>query len=260
MSPVEPKPRVGLLLPPLPTLLGAQRQRRYHRAAEVGEGCFDDEVDPALFANDCILARKPLKRPEVAGLHVSQRIEQFEPVTLGEALTAQARVVEVTARRNGTLVRARVAFARADGSVPVVGEIGSLETDAAAMRAKPRSGRPAEADALSDFVELSRKHPTEARVKDYSFEFPDYLVHFDPQVSDRLGLRSPVAQGLMSFSYMAEVMARGGPPRRFALWAEFRHPVFWDDRVRLLGRGREYLVLNEAGVICSTGGCSDLAG
>jgi hypothetical protein len=60
---------------------------------------------------------------------------------------------------------------------------------------------------------------------------------FRPAVAAGVGLRVPVAQGLMSFTWMMRAIAEGGLPERFALAATFRRPVFWDETVEVLRRG-----------------------
>ena len=84
---------------------------------------------------------------------------------------------------------------------------------------------------------------TPQRVADYSHEFPDYKVHFDPAVAATVGLRAPVAQGLMSFTWMMRAIAEEGLPERFSLAATFRRPVFWDETVEVLRRDAELAIV-----------------
>jgi hypothetical protein len=88
---------------------------------------------------------------------------------------------------------------------------------------------------------------------DYSFEFPDYLVHFDPAEAAAVGLRAPVAQGLMSLTWMTEALARDGAPRQLDIEASFRSPIYWDDRVDVLRDDKaDLLVVRDEG-LCSRG-------
>jgi len=242
----------GLVLQDWPTVVTAARQRRYHAAADVDGALFGDQVDLSVLANDTILATRYLKTEAVDGLHAGQRMRQSEPVHLDEALTLKGRIGAVRPTPRGSFVTFAFDFVRADGGVPLRGELLSFRVDAAAARERDAAAAatPGEAD---DAVLLARKPLTPDRVAAYSHEFPDYLVHFDPAAAASVGLRAPVAQGLMSFTWMMEVLARRGLPPRLDIEASFRRPIFWDDEVRILARGdRELLVATAQGGVCST--------
>jgi hypothetical protein len=252
MSIAEVELHEGLALPPRETIVDAERQRRYHASAEMAEGLFAETVDPSILANDCILAGYPLRDGRITNLHMSQRMVQSAPVRLGEPLRLTGRVAELAPMGKGRRVRIDLEFTRADGSVPVRAEMTSLQVDRAAMRQKGAGS--AKSFEIEGFETVASKHPTAARVTGYSVEFPLDQVHFDPAVAAAIGLRAPVAQGLMSLTWMMESLAKNGVPRELDILAEFRRPIFWDDRITVLEQAETaFQVRNAADEVCSIG-------
>ena len=79
-------------------------------------------------------------------------------------------------------------------------------------------------------------------------------------VATAIGLRAPIAQGLMSLSWMMEALARNGAPAELDILTEFRHPIFWEDRITVLARGEAaYQVRNAEARVCSIGRVRHLA-
>jgi hypothetical protein len=248
---------VGMALQDWPTVVTAERQASYHRAAELPEGLFGDFVDLSILANDTILATSYLKTEAVDGLHAGQRMRQVEPVRLDEPLTLKGRIGSIRETAKGNIVTYAFDFQRPDGSVPVTGELISFQVDPAAMR-KKGAGKPVAADATG-FVKVGHKVLRPELVGGYSFEFPGYLVHFDPEEAAAVGLRAPVAQGLMSLTWMMEAVARDGVPKAVNIAADFRSPIFWDDSIDVFSRGGDELMVAKAdGSICSLGRVTDL--
>jgi len=246
------KIEAGQELPEWSCVVTPALQRRYHEAAEVPEGLFGDRVDVSVLANQCLVATAPLRRGRKAGLHMGHRVLQLEPVGFGETLTVRSRIGEVAPMATGTRLRVDLEFVRADGSVPVTAESTSLRPDARAMRS--RGPRPEKVYETEGFAELARRRLTPERVMGYSHEFPDDKVHFDLGVAQSIGFRVPVAQGLMSLTWMSAAVAADGVPREIDIAAQFRGPIFWDDEIVVLGRaGREFQVRNAAGKVCSLG-------
>jgi acyl dehydratase len=84
-------------------------------------------------------------------------------------------------------------------------------------------------------------------------------VHFDPKEAASVGLRAPVAQGLMSLTWMMEAVAKGGVAKAINIAADFRSPIFWDDSVDVFAKGdTDVLVTKADGSVCSLGRISDL--
>jgi acyl dehydratase len=241
----------GARLRDWPTVVTAERQARYHDAAQVPAGLFGGAADISILANDCILATSYLKTEDVDGLHAGQRMTQHEPVHLDEPLTLVGRVAEQRPTKRGTFTTFAFDFTRPDGSVPLQGELISFRIDAEAMRAG--RGAAAPAAALDGFEKVADKQMTPDRTGAYSFEFPGYLVHFDPDAAKSAGLPKPVAQGLLSYTWMMEVVAGDGLPDRLHLDATFRHPVYWDEAVSVWRDGNRIAVVGGDGLLRSTG-------
>ena len=230
----------GMLLRPWRTAVSAERQRRYHEAAEVPAGLFSDYADPSVLANDTILAMRYLKKTPMDGLHAGQRMEQLSPVRLGEPLVVRGRVRQVRRTPKGRFTHTEFSIEDAAGTLKVRGELTYFNVHPQARVA------PAAVDAAFDregWKSVARIELTPERVAAYSHEFPDYKVHFDPAVAASVGLRAPVAQGLMSFTWMTMAVAEAGLPQRFTVSASFRRPIFWDETVEVLRRGRELAIV-----------------
>jgi hypothetical protein len=248
---------VGMALQDYSTVVTAERQARYHAAAEVPQHLFRDVVDPSILANDTILATSYLKTQDVDGLHAGQRMQQHEPVHLDEPLTLKGRIGSIRATAKGKIIVYAFDFQRPNGSIPITGELISFQVDPAAMRTSG-AGKPVAADTTG-FSKVGHKALRPELVGEYSFEFPGYLVHFDPKAAAAVGLPAPVAQGLMSLTWMMEAVARDGVPKTIGITADFRSPIFWQDSIDVFSRdGSEFMVAKAAGSICSLGRITDL--
>lgn len=243
---------VGLELPAWPCTVTAALQRGYHEPAQVPEGLFGELVDVSVLANQCLMATRPLRQGRPAGLHMGHRMIQREPVRLGEPLMIHARIGETEPMPTGTRIRVDLEFRRPDGGVPVRAETTNLRVDPEAMRRRG-AGEPKSFD-LEGYRTVARKQLTPERVMAYSREFPEDKVHFEPEVAHSIGLRAPVAQGLMSLTWISAALAADGVPRELDLDAQFRRPIFWDDAVEVMARGEEaFLIRNAEGRVCSLG-------
>lgn len=232
----------GFLLEPWHTSVTAERQRRYLDAAEVPASLFGDTVDLSILANDTILAMRYLKKTPMDGLHAGQRMEQIVPVRLGEPLVVRGRVRQVRRSPKGRFTHTAFSIECPLGRQKVLGELTYFNPDPQARVA------PASVDTAFDragWTSVARVALTPEKVAEYSHEFPTYKVHFDREVAASVGLRAPVAQGLMSFTWMTMGVAKEGLPQRYSLSASFRRPVFWDEAVEVLRRGRELAIVGE---------------
>jgi acyl dehydratase len=230
----------GMLLEPWSTTVSAERQRRYHDAAEAPASLFGDTVDPSILANDTILAMRYLKKTPMDGLHAGQRMQQLAPVRLGEPLVVRGRVREVRRSPKGRFTHTAFSIEDPAGTPKVLGELTYFNVDPQARVA------PASLDAAFDrsgWTSVARIALTPEKVAAYSHEFPSYRVHFDPEVAASVGLRAPVAQGLMSLTWMTMAVAKEGLRERYAVSASFRRPVFRDEAVEVLRRGRELAIV-----------------
>ena len=242
---------VGDVLPSIEVAVTAERQRRYHAGAGVTAD-FGGLADVSILANDTIHATRPLNTDAFAvGLHLGQTLHQTAPIRLDERLVCEGGLVDERPAARGRHLTFRFQFRRPDGTVPLVSDIMSLRVDKAAMRAA-QPPAPFEFDQAG-FETIHRFQLTPELVGAYSFEFPDYLVHFDMAVANGIGLRVPVAQGLMSLTWMLAALAEGGVPRELDMSAEFRRSIFWDEQVAVRRHGDRLLIAGGDGTVRSTG-------
>ncbi len=255
---------IGDKLPALETAVTAERQRRYHAGAQVDSGLYGELADVSILANDTIRATRHLNVKDgsglqLVGLHLGQRIVQAEPIRLGEPLTATGTLIAMAPAARGLRTTFSFAFRRPDGSVPLISEISSLRVDVAAMRALGGAAAPEPFDA-EGFEEAFRVTLTPEKVGEYSSEFPDYRVHFEMAVANGIGLRAPVAQGLMSLTWMMAALARHGVPGELEMSAQFRRPIFWDETIAAMIRDdRDLAIVGDDGTARSRGRVDRLA-
>ena len=248
----------GAALPDWPTAVSRERQRRYHAAAEIDSGDFADFVDPSILANDTILAAGFTKKKNVENLHAGQRVWQREPVRFDEPLLVKGRVDSARQTAKGTIVVTGYDFVRDDGSVPFRSENISFRPDPKAMRNKGGGG---ETGVGSDgYRKLFHCDLSPEKVGAYSFEFPTYAIHFVPAEAHALGLRAPIAQGLMSLTWMMGAIAVDGAFTAIRFDCSFRQPIFWDDAIDVLtDDDGKFAIANQRGEVCSFGTLLDMA-
>ena len=142
------------------------------------------------------------------------------------------------------------AFEQEPGDAPVLVEHQSLILDGASppnAKSKPQA-------VAHDFRTLKQVQLTPEMVSGYSFEFPHLEGHHDPEAARRIGMRAPIAQGLMGFTLLlAERMALGAA-QAFDVQARFLRPIFWDEALELQidASGERLRALNPAGRPAST--------
>ncbi len=249
-SPAHERP--GYRFAPWETTVDEGRQRRYHAACGVDAARFGGQVDVSVLANDCLKGARSASDLGNPRLHYGVRVRQTAAIALGTLLEVLAAVSAVEHVSRGRLIRIAFGFAAPDGSVPLEIEHRSLILDP-----EPEGTGPAgavdrdwtNAEAIRQ-VQMSLES-----VSGYSAEFPYLEGHHSYAAAARIGMRSPIAQGLQGYTMlMAEIAgAGGGAPTACDIEAEFRRPIFCDDSVRLVGKrgagGRwvDLAVLNPAG-------------
>jgi acyl dehydratase len=131
----------------------------------------------------------------------------------------------------GRRIVQRFEIRRRDGGLAVVSEHVRLLPDLAKMGAKAGDRPP---ESPSGAV-IAGKTLTPGDVATFSRPVGND-IHFDPGFAARYGYRAPLAQGLMTMTWMvghvAEAFRGAGAAR---LTARFRRPVFWDDALTLYG-------------------------
>ena len=236
-----PHETVGFELAEWQTVVDAERQERYHMTAGVDGRLYGDVVDASVLANDCLHGARPKEALGATRLHAGVRVRQSAPVALGAPLTVRARVAALEPAPRGAYIAIDFRFCLADGSAPICIDHRSLILDptgvdtarpgGAGSRAKP------EPVGDADFRSLGAVQLTPAMVSGYSFEFPHLAGHHDPEAAAEIGMRAPIAQGLMGFTLLLAARMRLGRAKTFDVEAQFRRPVFWDDALGLEARG-----------------------
>lgn len=240
-----PHETVGHVLPAWETVVDRARQAAYHEAADVDGGLYGEVVDASVLANDCLHGARPRDALGATRLHAGVRVRQAAPVALGTRLRVEARVDALVPAPRGRYIHLDFAFRDAAGAVPVRIEHRSLILDP--ENRPPARGRPP-ATPEAGSTSLRRLQLTPAMVSGYSFEFPHLEGHHDPAAAAAIGMRAPIAQGLMGFTLLLAERTRMGAAKAFDVEARFLRPIFWDDALELQMRdGVELRALNPAG-------------
>lgn len=237
---------VGHELPVWQTRVNHERQAQYHAAANVDGSLFGDTVDASVLANDCLHGARPRDALGAKRLHVGVRVRQSAPVLLDEALTVAARVDAIRPDWRGRYIHIGFRFERQDGSVPITIDHQSLILD-------PEVGAPPAkkiglVQEAGEFSLCRTLQLTPEMVSGYSFEFPHLAAHHDPEAAAAIGMRAPIAQGLMGFTLLFQELVKTQPATQFDVEAKFKRPIFWDDALRLETREAQFFrALNSAG-------------
>lgn len=247
---IPPHETVGYALPQWETSVDQARQAAYHKYAAVDGALFGDMVDASVLANDCLHGARPREALGAKRLHVGVRVRQSEPVRLGEKLTVRATVEALHPAKRGRYIHIDFAFVKTDGSTPIRIDHQSLILDPVPLPANA-APKPPEPDADA-FRNLRTLQLTPEMVSGYSFDFPHLEGHHDPVAAAEIGMRAPIAQGLMGFTLLFAERMKLGAARTFDVQASFTRPIFWDDALTLQTAGDTDLrALNPAGKDCS---------
>lgn len=222
------------------------RQARYHAAAGVDGALHGDHVDASVLANDCLHGARPRDALGAIRLHAGVRVRQSAPVPLGAALDVHATVDALRPARRGRYIHIDFAFRLQDGTTPIRIDHRSLILDPEPPETSAKSTAPQPAQA---FEPIRRVQLTPEMVSGYSYEFPHLEGHHDPEAAARIGMRAPIAQGLMGFTLLFAEAMRRRPATRFDVEANFQRPIFWDDELALevSEDGRRLRALNPGG-------------
>jgi len=237
---------IGYCLPTWETTVDRTRQGMFHRAADVDGTLFGNSVDVSILANDCLHGARPRDALGAKRLHVGVWVRQSVPVLLGESLQVSARVDNVRPDRRGRYIHIGFAFQRADGTIPVTIDHQSLilDADPSTIAVKTRMSEP----ESERFDALRSMQITPAMVSGYSFEFPHLRAHHDAEAAAAIGMRAPIAQGLMGFTILLQEKVRSGLADTFDVEAGFRRPIFWDDLLDIeVCRGTHFRARNQDG-------------
>ena len=229
-----PHETIGYIFPVWRTAIGRERQARYHAALGIDGAPYRRSADVSLLGNDCLHGARPVDNLGRKRLHFGVRLRQTAPVPLDVPLEVRATVKALERVKRGELISIDFAFALPSGEVPVRIDHVSLMLDDGPP--KPAGGGRA-AEMPEAGFEVVRRVPLDlAAVSGFSFEFPHLEAHHSAEAAARIGLRAPIAQGLMSFTLMSNALAREAPPGRLDIEARFVRPVFCDETLTVEAR------------------------
>ncbi|MGZ0186573.1 MAG: hypothetical protein ACKVH0_00960 [Alphaproteobacteria bacterium] len=236
---------VGHALPLWETSVTAERQATYHKYAAIDGSLYGAMADASVLANDCLHGARPREALGAKRLHAGVRVRQTAPLSLGTPLTVAATVEALRPAKRGRYIHIDFAFQQADGATPIRIDHKSLILDPTPLPKNAASQPPA---PETGYEEVRRLQLTPEMVSGYSFEFPHLEGHHDPEAAARIGMRAPIAQGLMGFTLLLAERMRIGAAQRFDVEASFVRPIFWDEELSLEARGdTEFRALNPAG-------------
>ncbi len=227
----------GFRFPAASVVRDAEQQAEALRASDVDPELWAGIAEPTLWGNDGFRAMSAAGQQIDGYIHVEHRFSLSGTVALGEPVAFSGQTISNEEVPRGRQVVQRFEARRADGSVAVVSEHVRLLPDLARMgRREARDGeiKTNPVDSLPSEV-LSRKTLTPEAVATYSRPVGNE-IHFDPAFAARYGYRAPLAQGLMTLTWMVGAVAsRLVAVGQIDLLARFRRPVFWDDALTLVG-------------------------
>ena len=232
---------VGHKLPVWETKVDRKRQECFHNAAAVSGAPFGDLVDVSVLSNDCLHGARPRDALGAKRLHVGVRVKQNAAISLGEPMEVHAQVDNIRPDRRGRYIHIRFCFRQLDGTIPVEIDHQSLILDPCPDPPVTTNKKPASLEFEPEFEVRRRIQMTPEMVSGYSFEFPHLKAHHDPKAAAAIGMRAPIAQGLMGFTLLMSELAQNGLPPRFEVEARFKRPIFWDDELALEYDGKRLL-------------------
>ncbi len=204
------------------------------KACAVDPAVWAGQTEPTLWGNDGFRAMSAAGQEIDGYIHVEQRLTLSGVLPLGEAVRFSGETVSNEEVPRGRRIVQRFEVRRADGSLALVSEHIRLLPDLEKMGRRSGGGAPPE-PVPGTVVAEKVMQPQD--VVTYSKSVGNE-IHFDPEFAARYGYRAPLAQGLMTMTWMAAHLAerlRAAPMA--ILVAQFKRPVFWDDALTLVSAG-----------------------
>jgi len=225
----------GSLYRPTTIVHDAAYQTLRLRAADVDPAPYGEWCEPGLFGLDCFSAMVAAGNDIDGYVFVGQTCRQIRALPLGAPLTMSGHVRERRVVRGGLCVVDVFRVSDASGAVCWESELTGLLVDEAARHlAGDATGRVIKRDAVSagPWQLVQEKVLTPQKVRDFSEDVGN-LIHFDEAYAQRHGFRAPLAQGVMSATWLISALARETRPSAFDVDIRFMRPVFWDSPASL---------------------------
>ena len=237
----------GTRFPVFSSYIDRARQSHYHHTTGVSGAAFADLVDVSVFAQDVSRAIAKAGLPNDGRVLVRQRVFQTGHIRLDEVLSVEGEIGPYGEGPRGRYLTCRVAFRRADRTVPLrmatehllpYGEAPARRRKAAAKREDPRLGMQP--------VGSLKLNPE--NVMGYAKEVGNQ-IHFDPEFAQSRGYRAPLAQGLMQLTALHGAIVKRAMPWEMDVEICFLRPVFWDSQLTLYAglAGQVYRCIDQDG-------------
>jgi acyl dehydratase len=225
----------GSLYQPMTIVHDAAYQAFRLRASDVDPSLYGEWCEPGLFGLDCFSAMVSAGHDIDGYVFVGQTCRQIRPIPLGATVTMSGHVRERRSVRQGMCVVDAFRVSDASGVVCWEAELTGLLVDEVARHAGgDADARVVKRDAVSaDAWQLvQEKVLTPQKVRDFSEDVGN-LIHFDEAYAQRHGFRAPLAQGVMSATWLISALCCNGLPAAFDVDIRYMRPVFWDSPASL---------------------------
>jgi hypothetical protein len=224
---------IGFEFPRQTFSISSNDQKDKLECCGVQSDLYGDWVDVAMLGLPTLKILVDSGIPILGAVHLSQRFCQSYPLRLDEVISVYGRVIEIAPHPRGSIISCEFTYENVDGEICVEAQrcgiipIGPKE---------PSHGISRPEENLHGFTEISKTILDPHRVAAFSKEAGN-LIHSDPEVAKQHGFKAPIAAGLIGIHLYREVIARHmGNPECFDMEVWFRRPMFWDDRLSLVGK------------------------
>lgn len=231
----DPPPPVDFVFEP--RVLEITRERQRHKLALCGidPDVWGDAGDPTFLGVYAIMAQVWSGRSINGNVHMSQVFRLNKALPLDQPITMAGEVSRIEPHPRGQRVFADFAFALNDGTVPLRASRSSLNPGPGAPNAQ-RVSTPD--DPLAGMSQISEMQLVPENVASFSDE-ANNLIHSDPATAQHFGFRAPIAGGLMASHIMLGALINEAGRRAgisgLDMEISFLRPMFWDERLRIMG-------------------------
>ena len=226
----------GKAFPVWETAVTAERQDYCHRACDIGGARYGEMADVAILSHDCMRTLKRAKLPIDGLIYSAYHVKQIAPVKLGERLAVTGKITAVEMEPRGNAISAEFEFTRGDEVAVTMKSVILRPNPASTGRRVSAGTEDGQADqAPAEFRLSTRKLITPDRVTEFSKDAGN-KIHTDPGFAARFGYRAPVADSLMTVSYIIEAISVDGVPDQLEIETKFVSPVYWDDGLDIMVR------------------------
>ena len=249
------EPEVGFAYQSACLSVTRAHQREKLAACGTDDALFGNLADPAFFIGLAIDAGIRSGISAQGNVNMLQRLRMDRAVVLGEELTVHGRIVGLDEVPRGQRITSEVWFEDVAGRRVISANRTSLRPDPAKLGVRGAGERPAPVIERLDATELLAEYQlTAQRVCDYSME--GNSIHYDEAAAIAAGFPAPLIGGGMGVHYLTAELWRQGAPQAFDAEIYFRRPIFWHDRLQVVGLAE---AMKNAGPTQSVGSTAEKA-